>query len=119
MAEQEERLTLLQGESAIARIAKLPPFWREDPGLWFSQVEATFAITQITRDETKFQYLVANANTSILPHIAHIIRAPPTQDRYNVLKERILSAFAEEEEVRLRKVLRGQLLGDLMPSHFL
>ncbi|XP_076238660.1 uncharacterized protein LOC143181888 [Calliopsis andreniformis] len=103
----------------VGRIAKLPSFWREDPELWFSEMEATFSIAQIIHDETTLSYVVDNADPVILPHIADVIRAPPSQDKYKTIKTRILSAFAEAEEVKLRRVLKGLVLGDLKPSHHL
>lgn len=100
-----------RGEPTLMRIAKLPPFWREDPTLWFSQVEATFAIAQITRDETKFQYIVANADTIVLPYIADVIRMPPAHDRYETIKKRILSAFAEDENTPTKSTARSNSRG--------
>ncbi|XP_029157883.1 uncharacterized protein LOC114930298 [Nylanderia fulva] len=39
----------------VTKLIKLPPFWRENPMLWFAQVEAGFALSQITSDESKFR----------------------------------------------------------------
>lgn len=32
----------------------MPPFWPEEPALWFAQIKSQFAITEITADTTKF-----------------------------------------------------------------
>lgn len=102
-----------------SRIAKLPAFWKDDVELWLTQVEAAFGIAQITQDQTKFQYLVANADPAILPHIADIIKLPPAQEKYEALKSRILTVFAEAEESKLRRLLKGTALNDQRPSHLL
>ena len=106
-------------EVQMSRIAKLPPFWKEDPVIWFCQVEASFAITRVTVDETKFQYLLANLDPSVLPFVSDIIQNPPVADKYNAIKTRILESFSESKESKLRRMLKGQLLGDRKPSHFL
>lgn len=74
-----------------ARIARLPPFWKNEPEIWFMQVEAAFGTARITREETKYQYLVANLDTSVLPFVADILRNPPTNGKYEKIKKRILS----------------------------
>ncbi|XP_046742869.1 uncharacterized protein LOC124409347 [Diprion similis] len=86
----------------VSRIAKLPPFWKDDPTVWFFQVEASFAIAGVTVDETKFQYILANLEPSILPFVSDRIQQPPTQDN--------------QERANYDKCL---LLGDRRPSHFL
>ncbi|XP_039308631.1 uncharacterized protein LOC120358421 [Solenopsis invicta] len=101
------------------RIAKLPPFWKEEPDLWFLQVEAAFGIAGIVRDETKYQYIIAHADPLFLPHITSLLRQPPAENKYETLKQRVLGAFTESEEVKLRKVLQGQQLGESKPTHFL
>lgn len=48
-----------------------------------------------------------------------IIVSPPEVDKYETLKDRILSSFSESKESKLRRMLKGQLLGDMKHSHFL
>lgn len=108
-----------QVELASVRISKFPPFLQADPELWFAQVENIFAYYKIKKDESRFQLVAGGADAIILPHVADIIKAPPTKDRYSAFKERVLAAFAESEEVRLRRLLKGSVLGSQRPSHFL
>lgn len=106
-------------EVSMSRIAKLPPFWRHEPAIWFFQVEAAFGIARITIDETKYQYLLSNLDTAVLPFVSDIIRNPPDTEKYATLKKRILEAFAESKDSKIRKLLKNQLIGDQKPSHFL
>ena len=75
---------------------KLPPFWPNDPQLWFTQVEAQFDTQNITTESTCFNYIVrsfspeyATEVTDILlqpPTNADILLQPPTNDPYPTLK---------------------------------
>lgn len=98
---------------------KIPPFWRDEPDIWFIQIEASFSIAKITKDEIKYHLLIANLDTSVLPFIADILRNPPNTHKYEALKNRILALFGQSNEVKIRRLLKGQLLGDQKPSHFL
>lgn len=60
---------LLEKVVYVSHIAKLLPFWQEDPELWFTQVEAAFSIFQITCDDTKLQYVVATQIVSFTIHL--------------------------------------------------
>lgn len=98
---------------------KIPPFYPDNPEWWFSQVECAFAVSGITRDETKYSYVVMNLDKTVMPLIWDVVSAPPTHLQYETLKERILSTFSESNETKLRRLLRGQELGNEKPSFFL
>ena len=44
--------------SMVVVLVKLPPFWRNDPQLWFTQVEAKFDPRSIITESTRFIYIV-------------------------------------------------------------
>ncbi|CAG9772256.1 unnamed protein product [Ceutorhynchus assimilis] len=111
--------TLGRRQIAQARLAKLPPSWKENPTLWFSQVGAMFAISRITADTTKFHYIVTNLNTEPLPSVSDIITNPPAQDKYDTLKERLINSFSETNESKLRRIFRGVEFFDEKPSNVL
>lgn len=71
------------------RVPKIPPFWSENPELWFLQVEATLEVAKITVDKTKAHYLIANIGSEVLVHIQDIISRVP-ENLYELIKERIL-----------------------------
>ncbi|XP_073843654.1 uncharacterized protein [Musca autumnalis] len=102
-----------------ARIAKLPPFWREEPEIWFLQVESSFNLNGITQDSTKYEYLLSNLDPSILFVLKDIVVNPPATGRYAAMKARIIKHFAESDESQLKKLLSGLELGDQKPSHLL
>ncbi|GAB1866398.1 hypothetical protein CAJAP_07477 [Camponotus japonicus] len=98
---------------------RLPPFWKDNPALWFAQVEAAFAIHRITSDESKFRYIVLNADQPVLPFVADLITNPPEQDKYQTLKDRICSILGETSATKIRRLLGSHELGDEKPSIFL
>lgn len=107
-------------EIGASAVHKLPPFWTHNPKLWFVQIEAVFTLAGITRDETKFQYVVANLDPQISEYVSHIIfNPPPNVTQYAAIKEALLGAFGESDELRIRKLLNGQPLGDNKPTQFL
>ena len=101
------------------RTVKLPPFWKENPTLWFAQAEAAFAISHVTADLTKYRYIVVSLDQAILPFISDIIADPPATGKYDTLKQRIISSFGETSESKLRQLLRGHEYTDEKPSNFL
>lgn len=99
--------------------AKLPPFWKANPIVWFIQVEAQFEISGITQDSTKYNTIIANIDSSILHEIADLVIAPPEQNKYNAIKARLLNCFADSEEKKLKTLLQDIELGDKKPTSLL
>lgn len=102
-----------------ARIAKLPPFWREEPEIWFLQVDSNFNLHGITQDSTKYEYLLSHLDPTVLFAVKDIIMNPPSENKYSTIKSRIIQHFAESGEGQLKKLLSGLELGDQKPSHLL
>ncbi|XP_025991342.1 uncharacterized protein LOC113003955 [Solenopsis invicta] len=107
------------GNISAAQTVRLPPFWKDNPALWFAQVEAAFAIHRITGDDSKFRYVVLHVDQSVLPLVADLIANPPAQDKYSTLKERICTVLGETSATNIRKLLGSHEIGDEKPSIFL
>lgn len=104
----------------LSRVAfKAPPFWDNDPELWFLQVESQFVIANITADTTKFHSVVANLDAKLLAYVKDIIIKPPTENAYTSLKKRILAQFTQSETVRFKQLIQEIQLGDRRPSQLL
>ncbi|XP_076545908.1 uncharacterized protein LOC143305608 [Osmia lignaria lignaria] len=117
--EKSESTSTAAGEvNAVSRV-KLPPFWKENPLLWFSQVETAFALSRIVSDDTKFRNVVLVLDASVLPVVADVILSPPETGKYDSLRRRILESFDESSESKLRRLLRGHSMGDEKPSSYL
>ncbi|XP_076298602.1 uncharacterized protein LOC143217842 [Lasioglossum baleicum] len=115
-----QNASLIDGASIeVAQKVRLPPFWKENPVLWFTQVEAAFLINRIVKDESKFRYVTVYLDNKVLPLVEDILICPPENNKYLKLKERICNAFGESKEAKIRKLLGSHVLGDEKPSVFL
>ncbi|GBN50100.1 hypothetical protein AVEN_154697-1 [Araneus ventricosus] len=97
---------------------KIPPFWTDKPEIWFYQVEAQFQICKITSEDTKFNYLVAQLEPRFLENIWDIIK-DPSVNKYSTAKERLLITFKESGNKKIKRLITGLELGDMIPSKLL
>ena len=62
----------------VCRVAvRLPPIWPDRPAIWFAQAESQFELAVITRQHTKFNYVVSELNQQQASEVEDIITAPP------------------------------------------
>jgi cleavage and polyadenylation specificity factor subunit 1 len=101
-------------ESAVS--LKLPTFWASQPRAWFVQAEAQFTIRGITQDSTKYAYLVSSLDQQTAERILDVLEAPPTSEKYETLKDRLLSTFSLSEQERASRLLNMSGQGDRRPS---
>ncbi|KAL0810116.1 hypothetical protein ABMA28_015326 [Loxostege sticticalis] len=99
--------------------ARVPPFWPEEPEIWFAQVEGQFAISGITSDITKFNYVIGQLDNQYSREVKDIIINPPANDRYQKLKTELIKRLSASNEKKLKQLLMHEELGDRKPSSFL
>lgn len=106
--------------SQLARVAvKPPPFWRNDPALWFIQLDAQFKLGGIVADETQFYTTISALDTEVLQSVREIVLKPPEGGKYSALKEKLISVYSESENSKLKQLLQDLQLGDMRPSQLL
>jgi hypothetical protein len=98
---------------------RLPPFWPDRPAVWFAQAEAQFELSAITRQRTKFNYVVSQLNQQQAAEVEDIITSPPDQDPYDRLKAELVRRLSTSREQRVRQLLSHEEMGDRKPSQFL
>nr|VZI26258.1 unnamed protein product [Spirometra erinaceieuropaei] len=97
----------------------LPSVWLGDIALWLRTVESRFALRQITREDTKFHYVVAALPMDIATDLRDIIDCPPTEAPYTALKEALISRISLSTQKRLQRLISEEDLGDRKPTQLL
>ena len=95
------------------------PFNRKDPAGWFRQLEAIFALSNVTDDAVMFAHLQAHINPAILQEVSEFFANIPTTNKYQALKDKITSKYTELRDRQVLQLLEGLTLGDQKPSELL
>ncbi|XP_064475370.1 uncharacterized protein LOC135389234 [Ornithodoros turicata] len=98
---------------------RLPPFWSQDPELWFAQVERQFDARHITAQTSRFGHAVSALPVEIAAEIRDLILSPPAQAPYDTLKRELLDRTALSIHRRLQQLLGAEELGDQKLSQLL
>ena len=107
-------------EPAMSGVSvKLPPFWRGDPQIWFAQAEAQFATRQITREITKYSYIISVLQPEVAQEVRDLLIDPPADNQYTALKEQLIQRTTASEQRRVQMLLTEEELGDRKPSQLL
>ena len=120
MVLEQQDSALVAGNSNAAAVAvQIPPFWPHKVTLWFHQIEAQFLLAKITRDETKYCYVIAKLEGKYLEEIEELVQNPPQEKRYDALKKLLITRLTDSNSKRVQKLLETEELGDRTPSQFL
>lgn len=98
---------------------KVPPFWPNEPALWFVQLEGQFALANITADATKFYHVISNLDFKYVCEVKDVITNPPENHKYEKIKSELISRLSASQEQRVRQLLTLEELGERKPSQFL
>ncbi|XP_076765226.1 uncharacterized protein LOC143432437 [Xylocopa sonorina] len=104
----------------ISRVGiRVPPFWPEQPQLWFNQIEAQFVLSGVTADNTKFYYVMSQLEPKYAVQVQDIFNNPPDTDKYETLKKELVQRLSMSQGQRIRQLLEQEEIGDRTPSQFL
>lgn len=99
-----------------SRTFRMPAFFRDDPNWWFVQVECAFRNAGISQERTKADYVLGALDYEVGLCVRDLGADSDVADRYQKIKDRIISSFSSSTEARLRQLLKGQVLTDGKPS---
>jgi len=95
--------------SAVYRVSvRLPHFWPGQPAVCFGQAESQFELTAITRQRTKFNYVVSQLNQQQAAEVEDII-SPPELEPYDRLKAELVRRLSTSREQRVRQLLNEEM----------
>ena len=72
---------------------KLSTFWPDSAEVWFAQTDAQFDIRNITSSRSKFYHAVAALPQDVAGQVLDLIRSPPKDDPYQVLRDRLVRLY--------------------------
>lgn len=97
----------------------MPPFWPEEPAVWFAQVEGSFALSKIKDDETKYYYVSGQLEHRYAAEVKDILVNPPATGKYETLKTELIKRLSASREKEVTQLLMHEELGDRRPSQLL
>ena len=78
-----------------------------------------FHIRKITEDATKYYHVVAALDQETSGRVLDTLSAPPADNKYTDLKQRLLTTFGLSKRERASKLLHLHPLGDRKPSELM
>jgi len=76
----------------------LPPFWPNEPKLWFASIEASFELHKIYSPRTRYMRALALLPVDSLCLVRDLVRGSADfEDPYTELKQRLTGAFGKSQ----------------------
>ena len=120
MSDSEESKDKSQPTATMSAVSiKLPPYWPNDPAIWFAQVEAQFSTRGITNQNTMYAYVVSSLQPAVAEELRDLLLNPPTTQPYDKIKAELITRMSSSDQKRLHQLLISEELGDRKPSQLL
>lgn len=97
---------------------QLPPFWPDEPALWFVKIEAIFALSGVNDDDTKYYYVITQLER-YAAEVKDILLNPPVKEKYEQLKSELIKRLSASRKIELTQQFLHEEIGDRRPSAFL
>ncbi|XP_048001930.1 uncharacterized protein LOC125238613 [Leguminivora glycinivorella] len=108
------------GPSDVFRVGmRVPPFYPNEPEIWFAQLESQFCLSGITVDETKYHFVCGQLDPEYAVKVKDILRSPPATGKYAKLKSELIQRISVSREKKTLQLLQHEEIGDRKPTEFL
>ena len=111
----------VHGEDPDRRVAavtiKIPPMFK-NASAWFLTIEAQFRNANITRSQTRYDYVLAALTPDQAESVMDVITSEHA-DPYIALKAALTERTSESDRVKFERLLSGLSLGDRKPTQLL
>jgi hypothetical protein len=97
----------------------LPPFWVDNPAAWFALAESRFRMKGIYEEWDRYDCVISALSKESLRMVMDVITAPPDDDPYLTIKDRLLSSHELTDYQRIEQLLAMDGLGSRRPSELL
>lgn len=104
-----------QNQTHTGYKAPMPVFKHDDVVAWFRRLEHWFDLQRIVEENDRYSFLASQLDHPAITYMPEWIDRPQL-DPYKVVKERIITIFADSTQERVQKLLAQKPLGDLKPS---
>nr|XP_033324994.1 uncharacterized protein LOC117219737 [Megalopta genalis] len=109
-----------EGGATIGRVAvRIPEFCASNPALWFSTVERSFEASGVTAEYTMSGYVLGALNPVYAAEVRDVIMNPPVSGQYQRLKTELIQRLSSTQELKTRRLLESEEIGDRKPSQYL
>lgn len=105
--------------NAAKSALKIPPFWTDEPELWFLHLEVQFESSNITLDKTKYTTLLQHLNLEQFKCIKDLLISPPATNAYQEIKSELIKRLSVSQGLKTKQLLEHEEIGDRTPSQFL
>ena len=95
--------------SPINSNLKISPFYKNNPGIWFRQLDAAFSLAGITQPKTKFLHLITLLPEEVACRVDHI-------EEYDDLKNAVLDAVTANKHQLLQEAFTAVSLDGKRPT---
>ncbi|XP_078051728.1 uncharacterized protein LOC144477869 [Augochlora pura] len=109
----------MENQASEFRAVKLPPFWKEEPRLWFTVLEREFAAYNVKADAVKSSAVTRSLDPETLKVVLDVVEAPPEKSTYEHIKQALIERLAKSDEAQLKQLFSGVELGHRKPSELL
>ena len=109
-------------DAAAAVALKLPSPWTNDLDSWFAQIEAQFALKNISSERTKYNHVVAVLEPAIASRLSTTLRSLSQTSAaapYTTLKNALLAKYTLSSYERASAINAITGLGELKPSEMM